>query len=237
MQLKLIRKNLGNVGSSSNANIPQGDVTTPAGRLRLKQGGLPVKLALLLAGLLVQVTHPYAASAQGQRAFQHPASGQSVVVDWNRNLLVIVRTHGAQPATIHPTRSFAMMHAAIYDAVNAIDQTHEPYAAGVPHASRSASQEAAAAAAAHEVLVRFIPLSRRRSMRNSSSRSHRLRTAHLKQKASALDKLLATSSSPCAAMTVRAHSLFRMFSATLPAIINQRRRIFRRSLNSLTGRT
>jgi hypothetical protein len=143
MQLKLIRKNLGRTfESSSNANIPKGDVTTTAGRLRLKQRGLPVKLALLLAGLLVQVTL---------------ASAQSVVVDWNRNLLVIVRTHGAQPATIHPTRSFAMMHAAIYDAVNAIDQTHEPYAAGVPHASQSASQEAAAAAAAHEVLVQLYP--------------------------------------------------------------------------------
>ena len=50
-----------------------------------------------------------------------------------------------------------MMHAAIYDAVNAIDQTHEPYAPGVPHASRSASQEAAAAAAAHQVLVQLYP--------------------------------------------------------------------------------
>ena len=55
MQLKLIRKNLGRTfGSSSNANIPEGDVTTTAGRLRLKQRGLSVKLALLLAGLLVQ---------------------------------------------------------------------------------------------------------------------------------------------------------------------------------------
>ena len=27
------------------------------------------------------------------------------VVQWNRTLLVIVRTPGAQPATIHPTRS------------------------------------------------------------------------------------------------------------------------------------
>jgi len=37
----------------------------------------------------------------------------SQVVQWNRTLLVIVRTAGAQPATIHPTRSFAIMHAAI----------------------------------------------------------------------------------------------------------------------------
>jgi len=45
------------------------------------------------------------------------ASAQNVVVEWNRNLLSIMRTPGAQPHTIHPTtRSFAMMHAAIYDA-------------------------------------------------------------------------------------------------------------------------
>jgi hypothetical protein len=157
VQLKLI-KNLDRAfGRTSNANIADGEIATPAGRLRLKQRGLRVKLALLLTGLLVQVTHPYAASVRDKRAAHDPASAQSVVVDWNRNLLVIVRTHGAQPATIHPTRSFAMMHAAIYDAVNAIYQTHEPYAAGVPHASPSASQEAAAAAAAHEVLVQLYP--------------------------------------------------------------------------------
>src|ERR1700730_3838532 len=160
IQLKLIRKNLGRAfGGNSNANSAYGDVIIPDGRRRLKQRGLPVKLALLVGGLLVQVTQPYAAPVQGKRAFDNPASAQSqnVVVDWNRNLLVIVRTHGAQPATVHPTRSFAMMHAAIYDAVNAIDQTHEPYAAGVPHASRSASQEAAAAAAAHQVLAQLYP--------------------------------------------------------------------------------
>ncbi|HJY47333.1 MAG TPA: vanadium-dependent haloperoxidase [Stellaceae bacterium] len=80
----------------------------------------------------------------------------SQVVQWNRTLLVIVRTPGAQPATIHPTRSFAIMHAAIYDAVNAIDGTHKPYLVRLS-ASHFASQEAAAAAAAHEVLVKLYP--------------------------------------------------------------------------------
>lgn len=80
----------------------------------------------------------------------------SQVVQWNQTLLVIVRTPGAQPATIHPTRSFAMMHAAIYDAVNAIDGTHQPYLVRLG-ASHFASQEAAAAAAAHEVLVNLYP--------------------------------------------------------------------------------
>lgn len=90
-----------------------------------------------------------------------PATAQvtkpvSQVVQWNRTLLVIVRTAGAQPATVHPTRSFAIMHAAIYDAVNAIDGTHQPYLVRLS-ASRFASQEAAAAAAAHEVLVKLYP--------------------------------------------------------------------------------
>jgi len=80
----------------------------------------------------------------------------SQVVQWNRTLLVIVRTPGAQPATIHPTRSFAIMHAAIYDAVNAIDGTHKPYLVRLS-ASHFASQEAAAAAEAHEVLVKLYP--------------------------------------------------------------------------------
>ena len=80
----------------------------------------------------------------------------SQVIQWNRTLLVIVRTPGAQPATIHPTRSFAIMHAAIYDAVNAIDGTHKPYLVRLS-ASHFASQEAAAAAAAHEVLVKLYP--------------------------------------------------------------------------------
>src|SRR5215469_17093808 len=93
----------------------------------------------------------------------HGTQGQATpltvnpVIQWNRTLLVIVRTAGAQPATIHPTRSFAILHAAIYDAVNSIDRTHRPYLVRLKHASRFASQDAAAASAAHEVLVTLYP--------------------------------------------------------------------------------
>jgi hypothetical protein len=78
------------------------------------------------------------------------------VIDWNRVLLSIVNTPGAQPATIQPTRSFAILHAAIYDAVNSIDRTHEPYLITV-RAPRSASETAAADAAAHTSLVGLYP--------------------------------------------------------------------------------
>jgi membrane-associated phospholipid phosphatase len=100
------------------------------------------------------------ASMQAQVAVQSPnatAASANPVVQWNRNLLAIVRTPGAQPGTIHPTRSFAMMHAAIYDAVNAIDGTHRPYRIQISGTSPNASQEAAAAAAAHEVLTGLYP--------------------------------------------------------------------------------
>ncbi|HET9831084.1 MAG TPA: vanadium-dependent haloperoxidase [Vicinamibacterales bacterium] len=85
------------------------------------------------------------------------AEAPDPVILWNRTLLAIVRTPGAQPATIHPTRSFAMLHIAIYDAVNAIDQTHESYAVRFSGVSGQASQTAAADAAAHDVLVALYP--------------------------------------------------------------------------------
>ena len=79
------------------------------------------------------------------------------VVQWNRALLVIVRTAGAQPANVHPTHSFALMHAAVYDAVNSIERSHRPYLVQLTHVSRHASQDAAAAAAAHQILVELYP--------------------------------------------------------------------------------
>ena len=81
------------------------------------------------------------------------------VVEWNRVLLVIVRTPGAQSPSIHPTRSFAILHAAIYDAVNNIDRTHRPYLVRFEDISRKASEAAAADAAAHDVLVALYPQS------------------------------------------------------------------------------
>jgi hypothetical protein len=82
-------------------------------------------------------------------------SGQPVI-DWNQALLSIVNTPGAQPANIQPTRNFAILHAAIYDAVNSIDRSHKPYLIDV-RAPRDASETAAADAAAHTALVGLYP--------------------------------------------------------------------------------
>jgi hypothetical protein len=96
-------------------------------------------------------------TAQAEAATRAQVRPINPVVRWNQQLLLILRTPGAQPATIHPTRSFAILHAAIYDAVNSIDRTHAPYLLNLPGASRRASQDAAVAGAAHEVLVTLYP--------------------------------------------------------------------------------
>jgi hypothetical protein len=115
--------------------------------------------ALLCASLSILAGGSYGASPNDEHQTAIDSSAQPVnpVVQWNRTLLAIVRTPGAQPATVHPTRSFAIMHAAIYDAVNAIDRTHRPYLVRLSGVSRDASQEAAAATAAHDVLVALYP--------------------------------------------------------------------------------
>jgi hypothetical protein len=95
------------------------------------------------------------AGSVGTAAVRTVESGQPVI-DWNRILLSIVNTPGAQPANIQPTRNFAIVHAAIYDAVNAIDRSHEAYLIDV-RAPRDASETAAADAAAHTALVGLYP--------------------------------------------------------------------------------
>jgi hypothetical protein len=82
-------------------------------------------------------------------------SGQDIV-DWNKELLAILNTPGAQPATIHPTRSYAIMHAAVYDAVVSITHADRPYLFKVK-TNRNARPDAAADQAAHDTLLALYP--------------------------------------------------------------------------------
>jgi len=118
---------------------------------------LPISLGVLVAACGDPPTSDTPAVNEGHLSAAATLSVDPVV-QWNRTLLQIVRTAGAQPPTVHPTRSFAILHAAIYDAVNGIDRTHQPYLIRVSGVLPSASQDAAAAAAAHEVLVTLYPL-------------------------------------------------------------------------------
>jgi hypothetical protein len=89
-----------------------------------------------------------------RQVFQ-PGTGQ-LVVDWNKELLKIEQTPRAQPPTVHPTRNFALLHTAIYDAVVSIARGDAPYAFAVT-APRSARPDAAADQAAHDTLVALFP--------------------------------------------------------------------------------
>src|SRR6266404_8763651 len=77
-----------------------------------------------------------------------------VVTEWNNAALDAIRA-GHTPPPI-ASRSLSILHVSIYDAVNGIDRTHEPYLvqSEVP---ASALREAAASAAAHEALVNLFP--------------------------------------------------------------------------------
>jgi membrane-associated phospholipid phosphatase len=110
---------------------------------------------LFALGLALGALGAAAFLATGANARSAPPPGQPVI-DWNQALLSIVNTPGAQPANIQPTRNFAILHAAIYDAVNSIDRTHEPYLISV-RAPRVASEVAAADAAAHTALIGLYP--------------------------------------------------------------------------------
>jgi PAP2 superfamily len=73
-----------------------------------------------------------------------------VVTDWNNAALDAIRAGSTAPPIA--SRSLAILHVSIYDAVNGIARTHEPYLVQSA-ASGSASRQAAASAAAHEALV------------------------------------------------------------------------------------
>lgn len=77
-----------------------------------------------------------------------------VATDWNTAALGAIRAGRTPPP--RASRALAILHAAIYDAVNGISRTHESYRveSAVPS---SASKEAAAAAAGHKVLVALFP--------------------------------------------------------------------------------
>ena len=77
-----------------------------------------------------------------------------VVTDWNNAALDAIRAGNTAPPIA--SRSLAILHASIYDAVNGIARTHETYL--VPSAvPASASRPAAASAAAHLALVNLFP--------------------------------------------------------------------------------
>jgi hypothetical protein len=96
------------------------------------------------------------------------ADPTNMVLVWNENAINVLSAPQVPPVTIPPTQPglgnapplsplhLAMVHGAIYDAVNAIDGGHQPYISGLS-APSTASKAAAVAQAAHDVLVGLTP--------------------------------------------------------------------------------
>src|SRR6266487_3112555 len=97
-------------------------------------------LPLLIAPALVALVSPTVVRADA-------------VTDWNLIASNAIVVAGGQPPPVSAL-SFAMVQAAVYDAVNAIDRTHQPYLPEPP-SNPTDSKEAAAATAAFRVLVGF----------------------------------------------------------------------------------
>src|SRR6266850_1987341 len=79
-----------------------------------------------------------------------------VVTEWNQITLATQAAVTGGTRTPPASRALAMVHAAIFDSVNAIHRRYSVYAVHA-QAAPGASQEAAVAAAAHAVLVSLYP--------------------------------------------------------------------------------
>jgi hypothetical protein len=82
------------------------------------------------------------------------ATAGDMVTDWGARAVAI----GAEKQMPNSrfSRGLAMMHVAMFEAVNAIDRRYKPYKLELA-GDRAASKDAAAAAAAYEVLVNLFP--------------------------------------------------------------------------------
>jgi hypothetical protein len=88
---------------------------------------------------------------------QQPGGGENAVIHWNR---FATEVFPKQPGPILDARAFAIMNAAIHDAINGVERRYQPYATEV--SSPGASMPAAVATAARDVLAALSPDHRQR---------------------------------------------------------------------------
>jgi hypothetical protein len=112
-------------------------------RSRACGAGAFVALTMVLA-LVVPTSLPATAGAR-----------TDAVVEWNEHAVNALVVTGLQPPGVAGLH-LAMVHGAVYDAVNAIDDGFEEYLVEPP-AKGTYSKDAAAGQAAHDVLVQLLP--------------------------------------------------------------------------------
>ncbi|MGH8058144.1 MAG: vanadium-dependent haloperoxidase [Candidatus Entotheonellia bacterium] len=100
--------------------------------------GLAIRI-IVIVSLLVGLTGPASAD---------------VISDWNEKAIAVGFTARQLPPA--HTRNVAIVHVAMFDALNSIEPRYTPYRVQLP-AAPGASRDAAGAAAAHYLLVRMYP--------------------------------------------------------------------------------
>jgi hypothetical protein len=122
---------------------------------RIALVGTTALLALSLAMTAIAGARP--SSHRHHPVRTHAVSSQpDKVLQWNQELQKVLVASGAQPASIHPTRTIAITQIAVYDAVNGIVGGGEPFLVN-RRGPRDASADAAAAAAARTALDALLP--------------------------------------------------------------------------------
>lgn len=114
---------------------------------------LLISAAFLLIGVLYLMAGISRANEMAAKA-PPPSGSADVITEWN-----LIATGMLGEAKVFPfvgARAMAMTHVAMFDAVNSIEGRYNPYKAKV-NAPAGSSPEAAAAAAAHAVLVKEFP--------------------------------------------------------------------------------
>jgi PAP2 superfamily/Vanadium chloroperoxidase N-terminal domain len=112
---------------------------------------------IALSMLLMSAAHAPAQPPQPDVRVLMLSGKQDMVLKWNDIALHAVRADRSPPPVA--ARNLAIMHLSIYDAVMAIERTHQAYLVdAAPRAGSSA--EAAAAAAAHRALTALYPKQR-----------------------------------------------------------------------------
>ncbi len=143
------------VHHSSTAPPRNGHPTVGTGLRRWNNGLHRLAYGALAAVLTMAVMSPIARAGERDddhdNGHQHPSTA---VTWWNEaaGRAALAACIAPLDNPLHESRMYAMTHIAIYDALNAISRRAEPYAVEF-HASRTASPEAAVAAAAHDVLL------------------------------------------------------------------------------------
>ena len=125
------------------AALKENDMDNPRGRL--------AKLTVVISiGVSAALIGPGLADAQKT----HPRPDGNAVIDWNDNAgaAALAACIAPNDNPLHESRMYAMMHLAIHDALNAIKHRSRPYVFDGDVRGRT-SEEAAVAAAAHDVLV------------------------------------------------------------------------------------